>query len=85
MGDIAAAISSTEQDYHIDSKDALIQYNLACYLALAGERSRALSWLGRSLRLDPQLVNLIAEDEDFDSLRHDSGFQMIVTAVQGAV
>ena len=83
LDDIDEAILLSEQAQQRQPANAIIQYNLACYLCLAGDRSRALSWLGRALRLDASLVELTADEADFDNLRNDPGFQMIVSVVSG--
>jgi len=57
----------------------IILYNIACYYALAGEKENALSWLGRALRRDPSLLDLIPDETDFESLRHDPDFAHLLT------
>jgi tetratricopeptide (TPR) repeat protein len=66
--------------YRIAPKEAVILYNLSCYWSLAGNKVQALSWLGRALRMDQKLRQLIDEESDFNPLRNDPDFQMIVTA-----
>jgi tetratricopeptide (TPR) repeat protein len=78
------AITSMEQAYKIAPKKAVILYNLSCYWSLAGNKTQSLSWLGRALRLDAAFGQLIDDETDFDPLRHDPDFQMIVKAVQRA-
>jgi tetratricopeptide (TPR) repeat protein len=75
------AITSMEQAYKIAPKEAVILYNLSCYWSLAGNKTQSLSWLGRALRMDKSFRKLIDEETDFDPLRHDADFQMIVGAV----
>src|SRR5262249_28593828 len=76
------AITSMEQAYRIAPKEAVIPYNLSCYWSLAGNKTQSLSWLGRALRMDKSFRRLIDDESDFDPLRHDPDFQMIVSAVQ---
>ncbi|HLJ09555.1 MAG TPA: tetratricopeptide repeat protein [Planctomycetaceae bacterium] len=75
------AITCMEQAYRIAPKEAVILYNLSCYWSLAGNKTQSLSWLGRALRMDNSLRQLIDDETDFDSLRNDRDFQMIVDAV----
>jgi tetratricopeptide (TPR) repeat protein len=75
---LARAISALEHAYRVDPSQAIVLYNLACYYALAGDKPQALSWLGRSLRMDKDLRKLIPEEHDFDLLRDDPDFEMIV-------
>jgi tetratricopeptide (TPR) repeat protein len=56
-------------------------YNLACYQALAGERSAALDGLGRALALGFADA-LITTDSDLDSLRGDAAFEKLVGDVE---
>ena len=76
------AITSMEQAYQIAPKEAVILYNLSCYWALAGNKTQSLSWLGRALRMDKALRQLIDDETDFDPLRHDPDFQMIVGMIK---
>ena len=75
------AITSMEQAYRISPKEAVILYNLSCYWSLAGNKTQSLSWLGRALRMDGSFRQLIDDESDFDSLRHDPDFQLIVGAL----
>ena len=77
---LSRAIAATEQAYRIAPKQAVLLYNLSCYWTLAGDKTQALSWLGRALRMDGSLRRLIDDETDFDSLRNDSDFQLIVRA-----
>ncbi len=75
------AIAAMEQAYRLFSDESIVLYNLACYLALAGEKDQALSWLGRSLRMNGSLRELIPNESDFDQLRDDPGFQLIAGTI----
>ena len=75
------AITSMEQAYRISPKVPVILYNLSCYWSLAGNKAQSLSWLGRALRMDRSLRNLIDDETDFNPLRNDPDFRMIVSAV----
>jgi tetratricopeptide (TPR) repeat protein len=78
------AITSMEQAYRIKPKEAVILYNLSCYWSLAGNKTQSLSWLGRALRMDNDLRQLIDDETDFDPLRNDPDFQMILDAIDRA-
>ena len=72
------AIDSMKLAYQFHKDTPVVLYNLACYYALAGEKDNALSWLGRSLRMDRKLLDLIPDETDFDSLRGDTDFQHLL-------
>jgi tetratricopeptide (TPR) repeat protein len=46
----------------------VVRYNLACYLALAGEKDRAIELLREALRLHPGLTDWSRQDTDLISL-----------------
>jgi len=46
----------------------VVRYNLACYLALAGEKTKAVELLGEALRLHPGLTEWSRQDTDLVSL-----------------
>ncbi len=60
--------------------EALLRYNLACYLSLAGRKRRALRYLSQAMALDPVYREMAEEEADFDPLRADPEFQAILTA-----
>ena len=49
-------------------------YNLACAEALVGRSADALAHLRRALELKPEWAEMAAKDDDFASLRDDSGW-----------
>ena len=77
------AISAMERAYRIAPQESIVLYNLACYWSLAGNKTQCLSWLGRALRMNTVLLDLIATESDFDPLRHDPDFQHLVNLVKG--
>ena len=75
------AIAAMQELYRTASDEPIVLYNLACYFAFDGDKQQALSWLGRSLRMDASLHKLIADESDFDRLRGDADFQLIVNTI----
>ena len=57
---------------------AVLHYDLACYLALLGEREDALKALERALQLDAGLKELAKKDDDLKSLRNDPRFEKLM-------
>lgn len=72
------AISTMEQAYQSSPKEPIVLFNLSCYFCLAGDKPQALSWLGRALRMEPNLRELIPDESDFDPLRNDPDFQFVI-------
>lgn len=52
----------------------LFLYNTGCYLALLGEKQKALESLERGMRLNPQLIEYSKEDPDLITLHGDTDF-----------
>jgi hypothetical protein len=57
-----------------------IHYQLACYHALAGDRTEALDHLRRAAAGDDRIGGWAKRDADFDSIRDDPRFAAIVDA-----
>ena len=77
---IDRAIELAAEAYHAAPDQAWLLYNLACYFCIAGDKSRALSWLGRAVRMESSIRNLVSEEPDFDALRNDPDFQFLLDA-----
>jgi tetratricopeptide (TPR) repeat protein len=62
--------------------DAVLHYNLACYLALLQQSELAISEIIWALELKPQLRKRLAKEPDFKALRDNDAFQAIVCQPQ---
>jgi tetratricopeptide (TPR) repeat protein len=60
--------------------EALLHYNLACYLSLLGRTGESLQCLERALQLDGDYRDLLAGERDFDPIRGLPEFQKLVAA-----
>ena len=82
-GRLDLAIETIEQAMANDPNEAVLRYNLACYLSLAGQKYRALRYLAEALAVEPQFRELIDNEADFNPLRSDPEFQAICEGVMG--
>lgn len=48
--------------------DAMIEFNLACYVSVAGRLEEAKTWLQRSIELNNDIRRLALDDEDLKPL-----------------
>jgi tetratricopeptide (TPR) repeat protein len=80
-GQLAKAIESLEKAVHIDPSEAVLHYNLACYWSLARNRTLALRYLSRALEIDANFRDLVPDESDFNSLRHDPDFIALTGAI----
>lgn len=78
VGRIDLAIESLEEALTVDPGDALINYNLACYWSLAGNKRQAIAYLSRAFDLKEDYRSLVATESDFDAIRSDPGFQRLM-------
>ena len=84
LDQLDAAIEVAERAYQLQPEEPVLLYNLACYFCLAGDKTQALSWLGRALRMNGDLRQLIPDESDFDGLRDDPDFVFIVEAANAS-
>lgn len=54
-----------------------MQYNLACYYAISGQKEKAIDGLREALRLNPDLTEWSQQDPDFVSIREESAYQSL--------
>ncbi len=59
-------------------EDCVVQYNLACSLALAGEPREAVQTLRTALEFGYEDFDYLLVDNDLDSLRSDPEFQALL-------
>jgi len=80
LGDRARGLEWAQQATVVDPEDAGVSYNVACLLALEGERDRAIELLERAFRVGFARRDWIEHDPDLESLRDDPRFQAMVRA-----
>jgi hypothetical protein len=72
-GDYARAVEIVSEGLRDHPHHAQVHYEIACNLALAGDRDGALRHLAVAGR-DPRVAGWAADDADFDSIRDDPRF-----------
>ena len=77
LGDVRGAAACMERLVARERKSAIGHYNLACYLALAGETERSLEELAIACGLDPALRESLMTEHDLDSLHGDERFEQL--------
>lgn len=76
---LAEAVDALERAARQEPDNAFIHYNLACYWSVASNATKALEELAAALRLQPEMRRMVADEEDFDFLRGDSAFEILVS------
>jgi len=80
-GQLAKAIESLERAVKVDSSEAILHYNLACYWSLARNRTLALHYLSRALEIDCNFRDMVVDEPDFNALRDDADFIALTSVI----
>ncbi|HOM18265.1 MAG TPA: tetratricopeptide repeat protein [Thermoguttaceae bacterium] len=80
-GRLPLAIQTIQSALEVEPTEAVLHYNLACYLSLAGEKHRAIRALARALKIDPHYRELVEKEPDFDPIRNDPDFLALTNLV----
>jgi tetratricopeptide (TPR) repeat protein len=78
LGWLSLSIRRMLDAHRLEPQEPLVMYNLSCYYALDGQSENAIIWLRKALEEDCVLINLIANESDFDQIRDDLDFQQLV-------
>jgi len=73
-GDYDRAIEVASEGLAEWPESGQLNYQLACFHALAGRRERALEHLAIAAANDPQVAGWAADDSDLDPIRDDPSF-----------
>ena len=66
----------------IDPNDPVVQYNVACNLAILGEIDKAIEYLGNAIAAGTVSAAWMRNDEDLDNLRGDSRFEVLMRKLE---
>jgi len=78
---IDLAVKALERALEVEPTEPLVQYNLACYFSLMGNKERALAHLSQALTLDSSYRVMVHDEPDFDPIRSDPGFQALTQVI----
>jgi tetratricopeptide (TPR) repeat protein len=73
-GDYEAALAKQRVVVEKRPGDPVAHFNAGCFAARAGRADEALEHLGRAVEINERIKELIATDEDLDSIREDQRF-----------
>jgi tetratricopeptide (TPR) repeat protein len=73
-GDYETALAKQRIVLEKRSEDPIVHFNAGCFAARAGLADEAIENLGRAVEINERVKELIATDEDLDSIREDKRF-----------
>jgi len=76
---VEAAAETLQRAFNANPRDALANFNMACYRAVQNRPAEALDLLRDALSLDPKLRALAKAEQDFDSIRTLPAFQKLLS------
>ena len=75
------AIEALEEALAAEPGQAIVNYNLACYWSLAGNKRQAILFLAQAIELDNDYRYLAGDEHDFDAIRDDPAFQALARVI----
>ena len=78
-GDYETAVAKQLVVVEKRPNDAVAHFNVACFAALAGRADEAIEHLQRAVEINERIRELMATDEDLDSIREDPRFAELMT------
>ena len=82
-GDLRGAITALRALVKHDKKHDFARFNLACYLALAGDAEAAIEELSIACGLNAECRDFARDEPDFDPLRTDPRFRELLRQTGG--
>lgn len=80
LGQIDRAATAMEDANRLHPNEPAVLFSLARLYLLGGEPGRALGWLGRAVRMCPEIAAWAERDDDFAGLSANRHFRLIVEA-----
>ena len=88
MGEAFAAYNAGDYELALEKQLVVVEkqpespvahFNVGCFAARSGHADQAIEALERAIAINDRIKELIATDEDLDSLREDERFQKLAT------
>ena len=80
-GRLDLAVAALEEAIEVDYSLGIAHYNLACYLALAGQAQLAIKHLSIVFDVEPDYRQYVADESDFDTIREHPAFQTLTAVI----
>ncbi|MCR9119560.1 MAG: tetratricopeptide repeat protein [bacterium] len=81
VGRLERAVACLETAIEHNGDLPILHYNLACYWSLLGNPHLAVAYLSNAFELDETYRDLVADEADFDPVRHHPEFLMLTSVI----
>lgn len=78
VADLPAAVGCMERLLQLKPRSAMGHYNLGCYLALLGQKDRAIDEVTVACGIDADFRELARDEPDLDALHGDERFVLLI-------
>ena len=78
-GDYETALAKQLVVVEKQPDNAVATFNAGCFAARAGRADQAIGYLRKAVEINERIKELIASDEDLDSIREDERFAELTT------
>ena len=82
LGQVGRAVAAVEDANRYHPNEPAVLFALARLYMLTGETSRGLGWLGRAVRMCPEVAGWAEADADFACIRQNPYFQLLLEAAK---
>ncbi|MCW8133087.1 MAG: tetratricopeptide repeat protein [Planctomycetota bacterium] len=78
VGRVDLAAKAYVEALKVHPDEAILYFNLACYLSLLGQAKESVEALRRTFRIDKDFRELLRDEEDFDPIRAHPEFLQLI-------
>ncbi len=82
LGQLGRAVAAVEDANRLHPNEPAVLFALARFYVLIGETPRAMGWLGRAVRICPDVAGWAETDDDFTPLKASPHFQLLMDAAR---
>jgi tetratricopeptide (TPR) repeat protein len=82
LGQLGRAVAAVEDANRLHPNEPAVLFALARFYVLTGETPRAMGWLGRAVRICPEVAGWAEADDDFGPLKGSPHFQLLMDAAK---
>lgn len=82
LGQLGRALAAVEDANRLHPNEPAVLFALARFYVLTGETRRGMGWLGRAIRVCPEVAAWADADPDFEPLKASPHFELLMEAAK---